>query len=120
MPLYPIGNEEKIAFSPSELVHDRFRYEQPLIIKALTFDIEIRGILINTGAGYNFLFYSCFKAIGLTDAHLTPTSIKLEGFTTHLVAAKGSVKLSVTLGEGRTAKTATVEFIVMDLNSSYN
>lgn len=75
---------------------------------------------MNTEAGRNVLFYSCFKAMGLTDSHLTPTHVKLEGFTTHLVIAKGVVELVMIIGESRTAITTQVEFMVMDLESSDN
>lgn len=56
--------------------------------------------------------------MGLTDAHLH-THIKLEGFTSYLVAGKGVIELAVTIREGQIAKTTNVEFMVMDLKSSY-
>lgn len=84
----------------------------------ISFDTKVRRVLIDTGAGRDILFYDCFKAMGLTDAHLTPTHIKLKGFTSHMVTAKGSIELSVTIGEGDTAKMAVIKFMVMDLNFS--
>lgn len=68
-----------------------------LFIIALAFDTEIRRVLIDTGADCDVLFYSCFKAMSLTDAHLTPSHVKVEGFITHLVAAKGMMELAVTI-----------------------
>lgn len=46
--------------------------------------------------------------------------MKLEGFTSHLVIARGTIELAVMIGEGCTMKMANVEFMVMDLNSSCN
>lgn len=98
-PFYSFNNEEEIDFSPSELVNDRFVQEQPLVITALTFDTDIRRVLVYMRASRDVLFYNCFKGMGLTDAQLTLTHVKLRGFTTHLVATKGVVELVVTIGE---------------------
>lgn len=67
--------------------------EQPLVMSVIAFDTEVRRVMIDRGEGWNVMFYNCFKAMGLTDAHLTPTHVKLEGFTTHLIAAKGMIEL---------------------------
>jgi hypothetical protein len=82
--------------------------------------MEIRRVLVDTGAGRNIMFYSCFLAMGLTDAHLNPTSTRLEGFTMHQVSAKGTIELAVTIGKGKTAKTANLEFMVVDVKAAYN
>lgn len=98
-PFYSSDSEEEIGFSPSEPVTDRFMQEQPLVITALALGTDIRRVIIDKGEGCDVLFY-CFKCMGLIYAHLTPSYVKLEGFTTHLVAVKVMVELAKTIGEG--------------------
>lgn len=51
---------------------------------------------------------------------LRPTSMKLEGFTTHKILSKGIMILNVTLGVGLSSRAKEVEFYVVDVQSIYN
>lgn len=51
---------------------------------------------------------------------LRPTPMKLEGFTTHKLATKGIMTLSVMLGTSLLSRTKKVEFYVVDVQTIYN
>lgn len=51
---------------------------------------------------------------------MKPTSMKLEGFTTHKVITKGTVVLNVTMGTGSILRTEELQFYVVDIQSAYN
>lgn len=46
--------------------------------------------------------------------------MKLEGFTTHKLATKGIMTLSVMLGTSLLSRTKKVEFYVVDVQTIYN
>lgn len=51
---------------------------------------------------------------------MKPTSIKLEGFTTHKVTTKGTIVLKVTLGSRSILRTKELQFYVVDIQLTYN
>lgn len=58
--------------------------------------------------------------MGLSGYHLKPSSVVLEGFTTHKILVKGTIKLWVTLGTNDKVRTKEIKFYVVDLESPYN
>lgn len=58
----------------------------------------VQRVPIDTRASSNVLYYHCFKEMGIGDQFMKPTSMKLEGLTTHKVVTKETVVLYVTLG----------------------
>lgn len=75
----------------------------PIVLEArMTMkDIErcrVKLILVDTRASRNIPYYRCFKEMRLSDHHLKPNSMVLEGFTAHKIQLKGTVRLDVILG----------------------
>lgn len=69
--------EEVMGFVDSELVTTKLQAEQPSVITATMGHLDVgkfdvRKMLIDTGASRDILYYTCYKAIGLSDAYLTP------------------------------------------------
>lgn len=58
--------------------------------------------------------------MGLTCAQLTPSSTRLEGFTTHKVDVKEAIEFEVTLGSSTHASQELVKFHVVDVELTYN
>lgn len=58
--------------------------------------------------------------MGLTCAQLTPSSTRLEGFTTHKVDVKEAIEFEVTLGSSTHPRQELVKFHVVDVESTYN
>lgn len=117
--------EEVIRFVDSELATTRVHVEQPLVITATIRQLDVgkfdvRRVLIDTGASRDILYYPCYKALGLSDAHLTLYGGQLEGFSNHKVGVKGTNKMQVTLKDEGLSKIEDVHFMVMDLTSPYN
>lgn len=92
-----------ISFSTTELAPTSGQKWNPVILDVTftspTFDkFLVRRVLVDVWASSNILYYHCFKEMGMGDQFMKPTSMKLEGFTTHKVVTKGTVMLNVKLG----------------------
>lgn len=125
IPEYEHQEEEIITFSRSELApNDELKSNSIVLEVGMTMKnikrYRVKRILVDIGASRNILYYRCFKEMGLSDHHLKPSSIVLEGFTTHKIQVKGTVRLKVTLGVGETTRTEEIKFYVVDIDSSYN
>lgn len=97
-----------IGFRTYELANNDAAHDQLLVIYVGIRETVMMSVLIDTGVTKDIIFYSCFRALGLSDAHLAPTSMHLEEFINHRVAFKGTVDLEVVLREGRIQKVKIV------------
>lgn len=102
VPVYNEEEKEMITFSRTKLAANIKLRTNPLVVEAImtTWGMEkckIRRLLVHTRASKNILYYNYFKEIGLSDHHPKPSSMVLEGFTTHKNIVKGTIKLMVTM-----------------------
>lgn len=81
---------------------------------------RLKRVLIDTYATKNILYYKCFKEMGMNDSHLKPSGMILEGFTTHKINVKGTVKVKITLGSYARVREEEIKFYVVDIDSPYN
>lgn len=58
--------------------------------------------------------------MGLSDHHLKPSSMVLEGFTTPKILVKRTIRLLVTIGSDDKIKIEEIRFYVVDIESPYN
>lgn len=72
-----------IGFRTYELANNDAARDQLLVIYVGIIESDMISVLIDTGVTKDILFYSCFRALGLSDAHLASTSLHPEGFTNH-------------------------------------
>lgn len=120
-----LESEDVISFTRAELAPTSGEKLNPIILDvSMTHpnfqQFLVRRVLVDSGASSNILYYQCFRDMGLGEEMLRPTSMKLEGFTTHKVMTKGIMVLNVTLGAGLVSRTEQVEFYVVDVQSIYN
>ncbi|GMN54123.1 hypothetical protein TIFTF001_023250 [Ficus carica] len=80
----------------------------------------VRCVLIDSGSSADVMFMDAFSRLKIEGATLTPAKTPLYGFAGDCVRAAGTVRLPVTIGDGREKATRMVEFIVVDRPSVYN
>jgi hypothetical protein len=84
-------------------------------------NIDVRRVLIDTGASCNIMFTRLFKTLQLTEKNLSPYVGKdLYGFNGSSTQPWGYVELLVALGEKVAKKTIKILFLVINCPSLYN
>lgn len=116
---------EVISFSHEELVHNEEAKITPIVLEVrMTREgidkCMVKRVLIDTRAMKNILYFKYFKEMGMNDSHLKPSTMVLEGFITHKISVKGTVKMQVTLGTDEKVRIEEIKFYVVDINSLYN
>ena len=91
------SNLTDLTFTNEDLNGLKFPHDNPLVITALNSNHNIHISLVDTGATSNLMYYSAFKAMDLTENHLTPSSATLVGFSSERIGFLGIVKHSLTL-----------------------
>lgn len=81
---------------------------------------RVKRVLIDTRATKNILYFKCFKEMEMNDSHLKPSNIVLEGFTTHKISVKGTIRINVTLGSNSCTREEELKFYIVDIDFPYN
>lgn len=94
---------DTISFSDEELEHNEGEKVTPIVLEVRMTHDEIdkcivRRVLVD--ATKNIMYFQYFKEMGMNYSHLKSSIMILEGFITHKIPVKGTVKMQVTLGDG--------------------
>ncbi|XP_031261062.1 uncharacterized protein LOC116119273 [Pistacia vera] len=114
--------EEEITFSKKDAVqmhHPHHPHEDAFVIAPELDRCEVHRMLLDNGSVVNILFQRAFEKMQLDEANLKPASIPLYGFTRDHLIPRGTILLSVTLGEADEV-TKMTEFLVVDCPSTFN
>ena len=76
--------------------------------------------MIDNGSSVNILYKATLEKIGLAVRDLRAYTTTLYGFGGEDIASIGAIDLAVTLGEYPIFVTKIVEFVVVDIASTYN
>lgn len=82
--------------------------------------MQRQRLLIDTGATKSILYFKCFEEMEMSDNHLKPSNMVLEGFMTHKIVVKRIFKIKVTLGADERTRTEEIKFYLVDIDSPYN
>ncbi|KAK2376303.1 hypothetical protein QL285_077105 [Trifolium repens] len=109
-----------LAFYMEELPGGAPNAHIPLLIRADMANCDVRRILVDTGSSVDIMFSQCFTALQLDESYLAPyVGSDLQGFNGATTKPWGYVDLMVTFGEGETARTVKIPFLVVDCPSLY-
>lgn len=81
---------------------------------------RVKRVLIDTRATKNILYFKYFKEMEMNDSHVKPSNKVLEGFTTHKISVKGTVRINITLGSNSCTQEEELMFYVDDIDLPYN
>ncbi|KAG5560466.1 hypothetical protein RHGRI_003698 [Rhododendron griersonianum] len=109
-------NTWEITFTEQDLEGLSLPHNDALVL-SLPFQRKlVRRVLVDQGSSAEILFYSAFKALGLSKEQLTPVEAPLIGFTGIPVYPLGKIVLPVYAGSVK----LDMEFIVVSSPSPYN
>lgn len=125
VPEYELTKREVISFSDEEHLHNEEAKVTPIVLdlRMTREGIDkcmVKRVLVDTEATKEILYFKCFKEIGMIDSHLKLSIMVLEGFTTHKIPVKGTVRMQVTLGCEEKILTEEIKFYLVDVGSPYN
>jgi len=116
-----IGGIPPLVFYDSELPGGALNSAIPLLVRASMANIEVRRVLIDTGASCDIMYTSLFKTLQLTEKNFSPyVGSELYGFNGSSTQPWGYVQLLVTFGEEEAKKTISIPFSEIDCPSLYN
>jgi len=116
-----IGGRPPLAFYDSELPGGAANSAFPLLVRASMANIDVRRVLVDTGASCDIMYTSLFKTLQLTEKNISPyVGSGRYGFNGSSTQPWGYVQLLVNVGEGEANKTITIPFLVIDCPSLYN
>jgi len=98
-----------------------FKFSHSLLVQASIANIDVRRVLIDTGASCNIMYTGLFKNLQLAEKKLSPyVGNKLHGFNGLSTQPWGYVELPVTFREKESKKTIKILFLAIECPSLYN
>ncbi|XP_031270049.1 uncharacterized protein LOC116128468 [Pistacia vera] len=114
-----VRREVEISFSKQDAARLHHPHDDVLVITPLIRHYNTQRMLVDNGSAVNILFASTFGRMNLDETDLKPASFPLYGFTGDHLLPKGTISLSVTLGD-LDKVTKVTEFLVVDYPSAFN
>ena len=116
------GASSKFGELPLTVASSNLQFDSNNYNEKINFGIGIKPTKNKnlTGAMSNLMYYSAFRAMGLTAGHLTPSSVTLVNFAGEKTRALGTIKLSMTLGITPRQITTLADFLILDKAPSHN
>lgn len=97
-----------------------FPHDDPLVITINAANCVIHRVLVDSGSSTNVLFMTAFNKMNIGLEHFKPVSYPVTGFTRASVIPKGAMKLPVKIGHDEKATDLMVEFLVVDVPTTFN
>ncbi|KAL0297950.1 UNVERIFIED_CONTAM: hypothetical protein Sangu_2462700 [Sesamum angustifolium] len=91
-----------------------------LVITAFLANYEIERVIINSGSSADILFGEAYDQMQQGGAPLEAVDTSLYGFARKIVYPRGMVSVPLTLGTTPLRKRCLLNFLVVDIPSTYN
>ncbi|KAK1356083.1 hypothetical protein POM88_049339 [Heracleum sosnowskyi] len=114
------GEDIQIFFSEEDAKWVHHPHSDALVVSVRIGSRNVHRVFVDNGISVNILYYGTYKKMGLLDKELIQGTTHIYGFTGDSVRVKGTIKLSLTLGEGSVSVTQVFEFLVIDQSTYYN
>ena len=95
-------------------------YSDPLVITAQVGEWEIRRILVDPGSSSEILYKRAFLQMEFKLDQLRLVRDPLVGFDGIVIHSEGLIRLPLTVGSGSRKSQVTLDFLVVDVPSTYN
>ncbi|XP_021767688.1 uncharacterized protein LOC110732083 [Chenopodium quinoa] len=109
-----------VVFTEEDAREIVFPHDDPLVLITKINGADIKRVLVDGDSSANVLFMKAFNEMKRGRQYLTPVSYPVIGFNGSTVRLEGSIVLLVRLGDGLKARDMMVEFLVVDVPSTYN
>ncbi|XP_038716516.1 uncharacterized protein LOC120009859 [Tripterygium wilfordii] len=105
-----------ITFTKEDATRVIFPYNDALVISLQIGATTVKRMMVDQGSFAEIMYYSLFQKLGKTYADLIPVLTHLVGLNATPVWPLGRIRMPVTIGP----RTVEVDFLVIDLPSTYN
>lgn len=109
-----------VIFTDNDMKGVNFLHSDAITVIVNVGSVEIRRLFINNGSSCEILFLEAYLKMKIKPSNMKPCSWGLVGFTGQEVPITRRISLLLTLDEWPKATTEILDFVVMDLPSSYN
>ena len=95
-------------------------HDDPLVIKLKVASELVRKILIDTGSSANIKTWECLQRLKYPGRDIIPLVHLHPGFGGQTVNTLGMIRLSLRFGDKAKSKSIEVDFLVVDVPTTYN
>lgn len=108
-----------VAFTVEDAKGIIYPHDDPLVSLQIS-TAMVHHILLDGNSSANNLFMSTFEKIGLGRSCLMTVSYAVIRFTGESIVPEGTIRLPVKIGVGSQSRDLMVEFLVVDVPTTYN
>ncbi|KAJ8431368.1 hypothetical protein Cgig2_002949 [Carnegiea gigantea] len=109
-----------MVFGGKEASRCASSHNDPLAVEMKIVSIIIRRILINTGSSVDIITWDCLKKLAYPGRDIVPLVHPILGFGGQEVNPMGMIRLPVRFGNKLRSKNLEVDFLVVDVPTTYN
>ena len=91
-----------------------------MVITGRVANSNVHRMLVDNGSTVDIIYLDAYKRMGLSESKLSPMTSPLYGFTGDHVISKGTIKLTVKMGDHLRVSIVMTKFLVVDCPSSFN
>ncbi|XP_016207003.1 uncharacterized protein LOC107647444 [Arachis ipaensis] len=95
-------------------------HDNPVVITMILANVHLHRTLVDQGSSADILFKPAFDKLGLDEKELRAYPDTLYGLGDTPIKPLGFIPLRTTFGKGEKSKTLSIDFIVVDVGSTYN
>ncbi|XP_025611928.1 uncharacterized protein [Arachis hypogaea] len=95
-------------------------HDDPVVITMILTNAHLHRTLVDQGSSANILFKPAFNKLGLDERELKAYPNTLYGLGDMPIKPLGYIPHHTTFGKGENSKTLSINFIVVDVGSTYN
>ncbi|XP_057734466.1 uncharacterized protein LOC130949874 [Arachis stenosperma] len=95
-------------------------HDDPVVITIILANAHLHRTLVDQGSSADILFKSAFDKLGLQEKELRASPNSLFGLGDALIQPLGYIPLHTTFGKEDRSRTLSIDYIVVDVSSTYN
>ena len=92
----------------------------PMVISIVTAGRKVHRVLVDQGSSADVMFWSTFNKLQLSPDLLRLYTGCLYGFADNPVEVRGYLELRTTFPDGAASRTESIQYLVVNANSTYN
>ncbi|XP_065624581.1 uncharacterized protein LOC112008184 [Quercus suber] len=112
--------DQDMTFNESDSRGVKQPHNDPLVINLTIEGFNTKRVLVDNGSSADIIYFSAFQQLRLEPKRLRPFDSLLISFSGDRVYPRGIVTLTVTVGTDPKQLTRQIDFLVVDIPSSYN
>ncbi|CAN1139542.1 Transposon Ty3-I Gag-Pol polyprotein, partial [Linum perenne] len=109
-----------LGFSEEDMARVGGPSLEAMVIQVITHNSRVERVMVDEGSSADIILWELYKKMNLPASLLRQTKTTISGFSGHTVPIKGIATMAITIGDGDLQVTRSIDFHVMDCQSTYN